>query len=293
MTSAAIQSEWLKTRKRPLTLWVIGILLAAVLFYPPFMAGVSDFLVIDTSQGLSIWAGTLPEEAQAAAQQMREALTLPNVIGTVLGVAASLGRVLMVILGASLAGNEFTWGTARHLISRTRDRLAFVSGKLVAIVGLTLLLLIFGLLIGTFSGSGITPMVRDGITWDFLTPELLLRLPIALIVATLTVLPYALLAFTISLITRSTATGPSIGLLTLLIGEPVFAQILASLPEPWNQSVFYTPFISIQILKTWMETLIGGTSPDHVGRAVAVLLGHTLAWAGLALASFRRRELTA
>jgi len=42
-----------------------------------------------------------------------------------------------------------------------------------------------------------------------------------------------------------------------------------------------------------METLIGGTSTDNVVRAVVVLLGHTLAWAGLALAYFRRREITA
>jgi len=293
MSSEAIQSEWLKTRKRPLTLWVIGILLATVLSYPPFMAGVSDFLVIDTSQGFRIWAGSLPEESQAAAQKMRESVTFPNIIPTILGVAASLGRVLMVILGASLAGNEFTWGTARHLISRTRDRLAFVSGKLVVLIGLTLLLLIAGLVTGTLSGIGITPLVRDGITWNFLTPGLFLRLPLALLTVTLTVLPYALLAFTIALVTRSTATGLSIGLVTLLIGEPVFAQILASLPEPWNESVFYTPFLSIQIIKGWMETMFGGTSPDYVGRAVVVLLGHTLAWAGIGLSFFRRREMTA
>jgi len=292
MSSAAIQSELLKTRKRPLTLWVIGLLLAAVLFYPPFMAGVSDFLVIDTSQGLRIWAGTMPEEAQVTAQKMLEAVTLPNVIFTTLSVAAGLGRVLMVILGASLAGNEFTWGTARHLISRTRDRLAFVNGKLVVLVALTLFLLLAGLVTGTLSGSGITPMVTDGITWDFLTPGLFLQLPLALLAATLTVLPYALLAFTLSLVTRSTATGLSIGLVTLLIGEPVLAQILASIPEPWNQSVVYTPLISNQIIKSWMATLLDGTPPDHVGRAVAVLIGHTLAWAGIALVSFRRRELT-
>ena len=293
MSSAAIQSEWLKSRKRPLTLWVTGILLASVLFYPPFMAGVSDFLVIDTSQGLRIWAGTLPEEAQTAAHQIREAVTFPNIIPTILGVAASLGRVLMVILGASFAGNEFTWGTARHLISRTRDRLAFVSGKLVVLVALILLLLTAGLVIGTLSGSAITPMVRDRITWDFLTPGLFLWLPLTLLTATLTVLPYALLAFTIALVTRSTATGLSIGLVILLIGEPVLAQILTSLPEPWNESVFYTPFVNIQIIKAWMETLFGGASPDNFGQAVAVLLSHTLAWAGLVLVSFRRREMTA
>ncbi|MBN1303490.1 MAG: hypothetical protein JXA13_03570 [Anaerolineales bacterium] len=293
MSTAAIQSEILKTRKRPLTLWVIGILVTAVFFYPPFMAGISNFIVIDTSQGLSIWAGSLPEEAQAAAQKMREAVTFPNVIFTTLGVAASLGRVLMVILGASLAGNEFSWGTVRHLIGRTRDRLSFVNGKLAVLIGLTLLLLITGLVTGTLSGSGITPMVQDWITWNYFTPELFLQLPLALLIATLTVLPYAMLTFALTIITRSTATGLSIGLVTLLIGEPVFAQILASLPEPWNRMAFFIPYLNIQILKTWMETLLSGASHDHVGRSVAVLLGHTSAWAGLALASFRRRELTA
>lgn len=293
MISAAIHSEWLKTRKRPLTLWVVVILLAVILIYPPFMAWASNFLVIDTSQGLSIWAGSIPEEGKIVAQQMRESVTFPNVIPAILGVAASLVRVMMVIVGASIAGNEFTWGTARHLIGRTRDRLAFVSGKLVVLGGLILLLLIVGLVLGTLSGGGITPKVRDSVSWDFLNPGLFVRLPLALLFMTLTVLPYALLAFTLALITRSTAAGLSIGLLTLLIGEPILAQILASLSEPWNQLVFYTPLVSAQIIKTWMQTLLGGPSPDYVVRAVIVLLAHTLAWAGIALASFRRRELTA
>jgi ABC-type transport system involved in multi-copper enzyme maturation permease subunit len=293
MTFSAIQSEWLKTRKRPLTLWVIGILLSAVLFYPPLMAWISNFLVIDNSQGLSIWAGPLPEEAQIAAQRMREAVTLPNIIPTMLGIAANIGRVMMVILGASLAGSEFTWGTVRHLIGRTRDRIAYVSGKLIVLIGITIILLITGLVLGTFSGSVITPLIHDGITWDFLTTGLFMQLPVALLLATLSVIPYAFFAFAIALGTRSTAAGLSIGLLTLLVGEPILAQILASLSEPWNELAYYIPYTSNQILKTWMESLIGGASPDHVGRAVAVLLGHTLAWAGLVLAYFRRRELTA
>lgn len=293
MTLSAIQSEWLKTRKRPLTLWVIGILLAVVLVYPPLMAWISDFLVIDNSQGLSIWAGSLPEEAQVAAQRMRESVVLPNVIPTMLGVAASLSRVMMVILGASLAGSEFAWGTVRHLIGRTRDRLAYVSGKLIILISIILILLIIGLVVGTLSGSGITPLVRDSISWDFLNAGTFLRLPVALILGALSVLPYTLLAFMIALVTRSTAAGLAIGLVTLLVGEPILAQILASLSEPWNELAYYLPYTSSQILKTWMGSLTGGTSPDHVVRAVIVLLGYTLAFAGLALTPFRKRELTA
>jgi hypothetical protein len=109
----------------------------------------------------------------------------------------------------------------------------------------------------------------------------------------LSVLPYALLAFTLALVTRSTVAGVSVGLLTLIIGEPIFAAILASLPQPWNQLVHYIPYTAVRVLGDWMGTLIGGAAPEQVLRAMVVLVGYSLAWAGLALAYFRRRELPA
>ena len=293
MYATSIRSEWLKTWKRPLTLWVIGILLAIVFIRPPFMAGLSRFFVIDSTQGLRIWVGPLPEEALAIGRQIREQMTLPGAIPIALGTATALGRVLLVILGAAVAGSEYTWGTARHVVARTRDRLSFVSSKLVVLAGLILLLIAAALVAGTLSGGAITPIFSEGMTWDFLTPGLFLRLPLALLYATLCVLPYALLAFALALVTRSTLAGVSVGLLTLLIGEPLFAAILASLPEPWNALVHYVPYTAVRVLGEWMGTLIGGAAPEHVMRAAVVLVGHTLAWAGLALASFRRREFTA
>jgi len=293
MTFSAIQSEWLKTWKRPLTLWVIGILLVVVFIRPPLMAGLSRYFVIDTAQGFRIWVGSLPEEAIIIGQQIREQMTLPGAIPIALESAMGLARVLLVILGAALAGSEFTWGTARHLVGRTRDRLSFISGKLVVITLLILLLISAGCVVGTLSGGSITPIFSNGITWDFLTPGLFLRLPLALFYATLSVLPYALLAFTLALVTRSTVVGVSVGLLMLIISEPIFAAILASLPQAWNQLVHYIPYTAVRVLGDWMETLIGGAATEYVLRAVVVLVGHTLAWAGLALVYFRRRELPA
>ena len=293
MNAASIRSEWLKTRKRPLTLWVAGILLAVVLLYPPFAVLVSDVFVVDTSQGLRIWAGSLPEEALAVAQQIRKRMTIPGVVPTTLGVTASIGRVLMVVLGAALAGSEFAWGTARHLIGRTRDRGAFVGSKLTVLFGLALLLVTVALALGSLSGGCLAPFVQDGIAWDFLRLSFLYRLPLALFAAVLSILPYALFAFGITIATRSTVTGLSIGLLTLTVGEPFFAYVLASLPAPWNELVHYIPYSSTQVLKGWMETLIGGAAPDYAWRAAFVLLGYSLALGGWALASLRRRELTA
>ena len=82
-------------------------------------------------------------------------------------------------------------------------------------------------------------------------------------------------------------------MLTLLLGEPLFAAILASLPAPWNGLVHYVPHSAVQVLGEWMGTLIGGATPEHVIRAVVVLVGYTVALSGLALVFFRRRELTA
>ena len=293
MNTLSLRSEWLKTQKRPLTLWLAGILLAVVFLRPPVMAGLSRFFVIDATQGLRIWAGPLPEEALEIGRRIRQQMTLPGAIPIALDTAMGLGRVLLVILGAALAGSEFTWGTARHLVGRTRDRLSFVGSKLVVLAGLILLLMLAGLAVGTVSGAGITPIFSDGITWDLFSAGLLLRLPLALLAATLSVLPYALLAFSLALVTRSTVAGVSIGLVALLLGEALLAAILGSLPEPWNALVHYVPYTAVRVLGEWMGTLIGGAAPEHVIRAVVVLVGHALAWSGLALASFRRQELSA
>ena len=114
MTTASIRSEWLKTRKNPLTLWVTRILLIFMLVYPLLAVWLSRFFVIDTSQGLRVWLGPLPEEALPVAQQMREGATLPDVIPTTLNVAASLGRLLMVILGSALIAREMVGARRRR-----------------------------------------------------------------------------------------------------------------------------------------------------------------------------------
>ena len=106
--------------------------------------------------------------------------------------------------------------------------------------------------------------------------------------AALAVLPYALFAFTIALVTRSSAAGLSIGLIMVLIGELILAQILASLPGGWDQLMYYIPYTSVQIVKEWMGTLVGGPMPANVGRAVMVLIAYSVTFSGIALAAFLR-----
>ena len=50
--------------------------------------------------------------------------------------------------------------------------------------------------------------------------------------------------------------------------------------------------VTLPLIPVFM-VLIGGAAPDYAWRAALVLLGHSLALGGWALASLRRRELTA
>jgi hypothetical protein len=106
MNTASVRSEWLKTWKRPMTLWMVGILLAVVFIRPPVMAGLSRYFVIDTSQGLRIWIGTLPEEALTIGQQIREQMTLPGAIPIALDTPPWPGA-------STPGGRRATWSGAR------------------------------------------------------------------------------------------------------------------------------------------------------------------------------------
>lgn len=296
MITSSIQSEWLKTRKRPMTFWVIGILLGLAFLYPILTVALAPYLVVDTSHGLQIMAGpgvSLSSEALAAAQQLRENVALPYSPFTVLGFMAGLGRVLMVVLGASLAGSEYSWGTARHLIGRTRNRISYITGKII-VLGMVALLLSIGIAAaGTLGGAVITSTALAGAEAASTASISGMRLWLGVIGTWLTFVPYALLAFFIALTTRSSVAAVGIGLLTLMIGEPVLVQIFSVLGSPWSEIIDYTPYYSIQMIKEMLAAPFSGDIPENILRSLIVLVGNAFLWAGLAFASFRKKELTA
>lgn len=296
MISSSIQSEWLKLRKRPMFYWIIGILLGLAFLYPIITVVTSDYLVVDTSRGLRISAGpggSNSPEALEAAQQIREKAALPNSPLTVLGFIAGLGRVLMVVLGASLAGSEFSWGTARHLIGRTRNRVSYIAGKLIVLIAVALLLSIGIAAAGTLGGAVITPTVLSGAEAASITSSFGTQLILGIIGTMLSFVPYTLLAFFIALTTRSSVAAVGIGLVTLIIGEPILVQIFSVLGSPWSEIIEYTPYYSIQIIKEMLASSYSANLPENIVKSLMVLLGNALVLAGLAYASFRKKELLA
>ena len=275
-----------------MTVWIISIVIVVAFLYPFFTVAMSHYFDVDTSQEFRTWVSPLLPEALKGGQHIRERAALPHAPFTILRFTTGLGRILMIILSASMAVDEFTRDTTSNLIEHMRNCVAFLCGKFVVITATTLLLTAGVVIAGTLSGAVITPAVIGETAGVPFTAKVFVRSLIAPIIVALTILPYAMFAFLIALNTRSSVAGVSIGLLTLIVGEPVLVQIFSSMGSPWSKIVIFTPFVSNQFVKEWLAATTGG-SLSYIARTVLVLVAYTLALAGLAYASFRRRELTA
>ena len=147
--------EMLKIRKRMMTWILLAILVAFMVLYMVF----SYISVTSSSTRLS-------QEVHSA---LRIALQFPLAFTLVLSVTQSIGIILLIILTASLVGNEYGWGTVSQVIGRNGRRTFYINAKVVALIIITLLLVLIGLAIGTLLSIFTTYKLAGGVNWDFFT----------------------------------------------------------------------------------------------------------------------------
>jgi len=141
------------------------------------------------------------------------------------------GSFLVGILVASAVATEYNWGTVRQALIRGQTRSQFLTVKLLgtALISAVMLLLVlaigvaFSLLASAIADQPITLDVPDGPS-PFEVVLIILR-------AGYGILPYALLAFGLTVVSRSTAMGVA-GILVFLIGESILIAILGGLGGP-------------------------------------------------------------
>lgn len=145
------------------------------------------------------------------------------------------GSLIIGILTASAVATEYNWGTVRHAIARGQSRAEWLTAKLLGIALLSTVLMLIVLAWGVVSMLLTTSMAGFDITLDPPGPaELTAFDAIAIILrGAMGVLPYALLAFTLAVIGRSTALGAA-GIILFLIVESSVVPILGALGSPWE-----------------------------------------------------------
>ena len=197
------------------------------------------------------------EEVAERRWRHREYFILPGGLANSLGVAHSIGVILIMILGASAMGVEYGWGTLRTLLAKGVGRWQFLVAK-----GLSVILLSgVGLLIASLSvvvGSLIAALTLDdggGLAdageWS--------TVGVMFGKAVYGVAPYAILALFLTVLTSSASMGIAISLAYYFV-ELILVQIMSGLFD-WSSNI--SDYLLGPNISAWMtESSVVTTGSD-------------------------------
>jgi len=226
-------------------------------------------------------------------------------------IVSTLGQVLIVILVGTIVGGEYGVGTIRLLYTRGPERSQFLLSKtgvaifciVVGVLGMTLLGILMGQLL--YLITGIAP------NFDFFNAAWLAHALIYLLITTLSLFVYAMMALFIATLGRSTAAGIGGAFVWIYLAEPIlkflcsiaaatakgptadFARALpdylisnniAALQQNQNQVLFGDRFAQVLALSN--------PSPLSDLHALLVLAGYIILFIGLAWRINEHRDIT-
>lgn len=206
-TSAMLAAELLKVRKRWMPYFLLLPILAALAFQTFF-----GYFVI--------WRNERDFDGLFVS-------VLPWSLASLLDLIQYLGAIVLGILAASAVGTEYGWGTVQQALSRGQTRVQYLTTKLLGIgvftvIGFLLVLglgILFSVIVTAAEGRAITLDLPQG---DGLSVGDVVLMTLR---AFYGMLPYVLLAFTLSVVGRSTTLGLA-GVLVYVIVEATVLGIL-------------------------------------------------------------------
>jgi ABC-2 type transport system permease protein len=245
-------------------------------------------------------SGTLgtngPQQTEA---QMLDSLTTlrpAQVTGFGLSVVSGLGSVLLIVLTASVFGNEFNWGTLRVILALGAGRERFLGAKYVAVALYAMLLTVLGAL-AALAGSEIVSSI--GSLDRTLPADFGSKLAFAIGRTVFTFLPYIALAALIAVWSKSAGAGIAIGLVVYFAESIVMSLLVAFDPDYATVANFGLSRNVSAITRLSVSTSGGGSSgaaaatlPD-AAQAALVLTTYTVVFVALAMWRFRARDVTA
>jgi ABC-2 type transport system permease protein len=276
-----IHSEWFRLRHRAIP-WVL--------------AGV--FVTIIALFYLLMWfvlrsGGTTGGEITV--NELRDQLRIGNVPDSGLQRVEQFGAVFVVILASSLVATEFTWGTIRTLLPRSRGRVQFLSAKMVIVLLFAIVLVLLGFAVSLAVsalvswGEGLNSHVADTFWTDSIAG--LGRVLFVMV-------PYTTLAIMVTMLTRSSAAGIGVTL-GVMIMEPVLMAVLSAaggplthLPEAFlSRNV--TAFLDFTTTRERGGGVFAGAGVALPGawQAGGVLLAYSLAFVSATYWSFVTRDI--
>lgn len=223
VSGALLQAEVLKIRKR----WLLYILTAVLIGG----AAVQIWLL-----GYLSWRA---DDVEYQADALRS-FALPYALPALLETGQSWGGVIIGILIASAVATEYSWGTVRQAVLRGQTRAEYLTVKLIGLTLMSAAILLTALAAGMLLSILATAIAGLPLSFDAPGAPNALE-AIAMVLRTgYCMLPYALLAFCLTVVGRSTALGVA-GTLLFVFGEAIIMGIFLGIGGAWEDVAAFLP----------------------------------------------------
>ena len=231
-------------------------------------------------------------------QRHREVFVLPGSLANGLGVAHYIGVLLVMILGASVVGTEYGWGTLRTALTRGTERWQFLGAKALSLVLLSVAGLIVVLLTVVVSSLIAASLTLDDGGWLSDTSQWSTA-AVMFGKAVYGLLPYAILTLFLTVLTSSSSMGIALSAAYYFF-ELILVSILGGIFD-WFNNV--SDFLLGTNATAWM-TETGVRRPAATPRcstsaarrepcgAFLILLAYVVVLGGTAFWLFQRKDVT-
>ena len=271
-----LQSELFRLRKRPQT-WIM-----------PLLA--SGFIL------LYYGIGYLQYRSGNAADQLeirQSVQQLSSIFENGMQIWRVVALVMIVVVASGLIGSEYGWNTVRPLVARSSSRSALLFAKWITVGIYTIAMVIAGVLVSLLAATVITLLMGGTVDLPVIVWDDMLLGTLRWMIATL---PYAAIAFTAALLTRSNAAGIAIGI-GLNFAELLVLGILLELVNGFETVVEYGINWNVQQLVN-ITTEDGGSTLDPVStgqifQSAAIITFYCVACIAASYLVFTRRDITA
>ena len=268
----ALRSEIFRVTRRPMPLILLGVVagVIALLYLLLWLSleGAQDVITADE------------------AGQIEEMLALSEVAVGGGGLVYLVAAIMAVILGASIIATEYNWGTIRTILPRTAGRAAFLSAKLVTLLGFTLVAVLVGFA-AAFASAAIVSTIADldrTLGGDFAV-DLVRSIGAAFAV----ILPYVALSFMVGMLARSTAAGVGLGLAVFFL-EGQLIQLISAAGGIVETA---TEFLLAPNVNAVLAVATDTPADIAAWRGLLVLAVYTATFLAIAFWRFERRDVVA
>lgn len=206
--------ELFKIRKRRMTWILLAVLIA---WFCITTVGGYSAIAIDPAD---MPAEEFEEEWESLEEfeASRAAFQFPHAFPHIFSIAQGIGTILLIILVASMVGNEYRWGTVGQMLTRRGARFYYLGAKLLALIIVAVIGLVFSLIVWVILISITSSLLAGSINWDFISASFVWEVVLMFGHTIFGLLPLMLLAAMLAIIGRSALAGIAGGLVYYWVG---------------------------------------------------------------------------